>query len=91
MVRGDVDTVARNARNVALWTSTITFLLSLLLWVDFEPGQPGFQFEEKATWIADFNITYHLGIDGISLFFVLLSTFLTPICVLASWSRCRSG
>ncbi len=85
VVRGDAETVARNARNVALWTTTITFLLSLLLWIDFEPGQAGFQFVEKAAWIADFNITYHLGVDGISLFFILLSTFLTPICVLASW------
>lgn len=85
MVRGDAETVARNARNVALWTTAITFLLSLLLWIDFEPGQPGFQFVEKAAWIPDFNITYHLGVDGISLFFVLLSTFLTPICILSSW------
>ncbi|BBK42835.1 NADH-quinone oxidoreductase subunit M [Allostella vacuolata] len=85
VVRGDAETVARNARNVALWTTAITFLLSLLLWIDFEPGQPGFQFVEKAAWIPDFNITYHLGVDGISLFFVLLSTFLTPICILSSW------
>ncbi|BBK37363.1 NADH-quinone oxidoreductase subunit M [Allostella sp. ATCC 35155] len=85
VIRGDAETVARNARNVALWTTCINFLLSLLLWIDFEPGLAGFQFVEKANWIADFNITYHLGVDGISVFFILLSTFLMPICVLASW------
>ncbi len=88
-VRGDAEIVARNARNVALWTTIVTFLLSLLLWIDFEPGQAGFQFVEKASWIPDFAIGYHLGVDGISVFFVLLSTFLTPICVLASWEAVR--
>ena len=86
VVRGEAEVVARNARNVALWTSTITFLLSLLLWTDFDPAATGFQFVEKAAWIPEFSIAYHMGVDGISMFFVLLSTFLTPICVLASWN-----
>ncbi|HEY5607183.1 MAG TPA: NADH-quinone oxidoreductase subunit M [Alphaproteobacteria bacterium] len=84
-VRGDEQTVARNARAVALWTSAITFVLSLLLWTGFDNANPGFQFVERADWIPSFGITYYMGIDGISLFFVILSTFLTPICVLASW------
>jgi len=85
MIRGDAALVARNARNVALWTSLITFLLSLLIWVNFDGSSAAFQFEEKAVWVPSLGIGYHMGVDGISVFFVLLSTLLTPICVLASW------
>jgi len=85
--RGDAEIVARNAKNIALSTSIIVFLLSLLLWVYFDPSTAAFQFVEKARWvqIGGFEISYHMGIDGISLFFVLLSTLLTVLCVLASW------
>ena len=86
-IRGDAATVARNARNIALWTTLTTFLLSLLLWAGFDPNVTGYQFEERADWIPAFNISYHMGIDGISLFFVLLTTFVTPLCILASWER----
>jgi NADH-quinone oxidoreductase subunit M len=86
VTRGSPEIVARNARNVALITSTITFLVSLLLWVNFDPDVSDFQFVETRAWIPAFGITYHMGVDGISVFFVLLSTFLTPICVLASWT-----
>jgi NADH-quinone oxidoreductase subunit M len=82
--------VTRNARNVALWTSLVTFALSLLLWIEFDPDVSDFQFVEKAQWIPAFGITYHMGVDGISMFFVLLSTLLTPICVLASWEAIES-
>jgi NADH-quinone oxidoreductase subunit M len=85
--RGDAEIVARNAKNIALSTSVIVFLLSLLLWVYFDLSTSAFQFVEKARWvkIGGFEINYHMGIDGISLFFVLLSTLLTVICVIASW------
>jgi len=86
-VRGDAEVVARNARNIALWTSLATFLVSLLLWLGFDPAVGGYQFEERADWIPAVNISYHMGVDGISLFFVLLSTFVTPLCILASWER----
>ena len=84
-IRGSDEIVARNARNVALWTSLITFVLSLMLWQGFDVTASEFQFEERAKWIPAYRIGYHLGVDGISLFFILLSTFLTPLCVLASW------
>jgi NADH-quinone oxidoreductase subunit M len=84
--RGDPAGVARSARWIALWTSLIELLVSLVLWADFDPTKAGFQFVEEAPWLPDFNIAYRLGIDGISLFFVLLSTFLTPLCVAASWT-----
>ncbi|HZK91025.1 MAG TPA: NADH-quinone oxidoreductase subunit M [Stellaceae bacterium] len=85
--RGDAEIVARNAKNIALSTSIIVFLLSLLLWIDFNPATAAFQFVEEARWIkiGGFAINYHMGIDGISLFFVLLSTLLTVLCVAASW------
>jgi NADH-quinone oxidoreductase subunit M len=84
-VRGDDEVVARNARFVALWTSLITFVLSLFIWFGFDRGTADFQFVEKADWIPALGISYHMGVDGISMPFVLLSTLLTPLCVLASW------
>lgn len=83
--RGTEEQVTRNARWGALWTSLATFVISLLLWINFDPTTSDFQFVEKIEWLPAFDISYHMGIDGISLFFVILSTFLTPICVLASW------
>ena len=85
LVRGDDELAARNARYVALLVSVFTFLLSLFIWGDFEPHTADFQLQEQVDWIPDLNISYHMGVDGISVLFVLLSTFLTPICVLASW------
>ncbi len=90
IIRGEEADVARNARNVALWTSLITFAVSVLVWVNFERGVAGFQFEEQLAWLPDFNISYHLGVDGISMPFVLLTTLLTPICVLASWEAIQT-
>jgi len=84
-IRGDDEVVARNARFTALWTSTINFAVSLFLWFKFDTTTAAFQFVEKAAWMPQFGISYHMGIDGISMLFVLLTTLLTPICVLASW------
>lgn len=88
--RGDAEQVASNARYLALWTSLITFVLSLLIWVLFDPTTAEFQMVESAAWIPGSTITFQMGVDGISLFFVLLSTFLTPICVLASWEAIQN-
>src|SRR5215467_1285629 len=90
VVNGPKEAVDRNCRSAALITSLATFLLSLILWVRFDPTKAGFQFEEKLAWVPALNIGYHMGIDGISLFFVLLSTLLTPICVLASWEAVQT-
>jgi NADH-quinone oxidoreductase subunit M len=89
-LRGEAEQVSRNARWIALWTSLITFVLSILLWTGFDTANPGFQFEERLPWLQGLNISYHVGVDGISMLFVLLSTFLTPICVLASWQAIQS-
>ena len=80
------DEKASNARWVALWASSFVFLVSLLVWAQFDPTNPGFQMKETYEWFPEFNIAFRLGVDGISIYFILLSTFLTPICILASWT-----
>jgi NADH-quinone oxidoreductase subunit M len=84
-IRGDEETVATNARWTALWTSLIVFALSLILWVKFDQGDGGFQFVEDVRWMPEYGVGYRMGVDGISVLFVLLSTLLTPICILSSW------
>ena len=85
LIRGKEESVARNSKRVALWVSGFTFFLSLNLYWRFDASLPGYQFEEQATWIGSTGISYHLGIDGISMPFIILSTFLTPLAILASW------
>ncbi|HLS69189.1 MAG TPA: NADH-quinone oxidoreductase subunit M [Kiloniellales bacterium] len=83
--RGEEAVVAQGARYVALWTSMVTFVLSLFIWFGFERGTAEFQFVERLEWLPSLGIAYHMGVDGISMPFVLLSTLLTPLCILASW------
>src|SRR5262249_18390547 len=85
ILRGDEQVVARNSRSIALWTSLLTFLLSLAVWRNFDPAQAGFQLVERAPWLTGLGITYHLGVDGISIWFVLLSALLTLVVVIGSW------
>ena len=73
------------ARRVALVSSLIVFALSLLLWDRFDPSQADYQFVESYRWIPSLGISFLLGVDGVSLFMVLLTTFLTPLAILASW------
>jgi len=75
----------RDIRVVAFLFSLATFCLSLHLPVHFHRGLPGFQFEIDKPWITSPNIHYHMAIDGISMWLVVLTTFLTPLCVLISW------
>jgi len=89
-IRSDDEVSLRNIRNVALWTTVVTFIVSLLIWVNFDPSNPGFQMEEKADWLGG-SIGYHMGVDGISMLFVILTTFLMPACILASWESVKSA
>src|SRR3989440_3832135 len=82
--RGDDEAARRNSRWIALWTTLITFAVSPILVWRFDPTQPDFQFVEKAPWLAN-SIVYHMGVDGISLPFVILTTALMPFCIVASW------
>jgi NADH-quinone oxidoreductase subunit M len=75
----------RDIRWFALVVSLLTFVLSLHLPVYFHRAQAGFQYEIDKPWISTPNIHYHMGVDGISLWLVVLTTFLTPLCVLISW------
>ncbi|HLV85955.1 MAG TPA: NADH-quinone oxidoreductase subunit M [Candidatus Sulfotelmatobacter sp.] len=75
----------RDIRIFSLVVSMLTFVLSLHLPVHFHRAQAGFQYEINQAWISSPNIHYHMGIDGISLWLVVLTTFLTPLCVLISW------
>jgi len=71
------------AQEVALWISGLTFFLSLSMLQQFNPAITGFQLVEHFVWIPSFNIAYIKGIDGISVWFVMISTLLTPICILS--------
>jgi NADH-quinone oxidoreductase subunit M len=72
-------------RSVAFGVTLLDFLFSLPLFFNFQLGTSAMQFVERVDWIPTLGISYHLGIDGISLFLVLLTTFLTPLCILGSW------
>ena len=89
MIRGEDEVVAQNARHVSLWVTGFTFLVALTLLIGFDPQIPGYQFEEAAEWLPGTGIGYHLGVDGVSMPFVLLSTFLTPLSILASWKAIK--
>ncbi len=81
----DEENSSNNIKWAALWISLATFLISCLVWFLFDSSIGDYQFSEKYNWFNDFKFYYHVGIDGISLFMILLSTFLTPFCILASW------
>lgn len=84
-IRGDEATIADNARSVALWTSLVTFALSILMLSDFDAATVGFQMVERYYWLGG-GIDYAMGVDGISVLFVVLTTSLVPLCILASWT-----
>lgn len=83
------DTKTDLQKNVGLTTSLITFLLSISLWLKFDMSTPKYQFVEKFFSVPYSNMHVYLGVDGISLFFILLTTFLIPICLLASWDSIK--
>jgi NADH-quinone oxidoreductase subunit M len=84
LMRSDSDAGRQNVLYIALATTVVTFIVSLFIWTGFDNSNAGFQFVEKAEWLNS-GISYHLGVDGISMLFVILTTFLMPFCVLASW------
>jgi NADH-quinone oxidoreductase subunit M len=83
-VRGNEPIARGTARWVALWTTLVTFIVSLIMLWHFDPASPEFQFVEKHSWLG--VAFYHMGVDGISLPFVILTTAVMPICILASWT-----
>ncbi|MDA8032116.1 MAG: NADH-quinone oxidoreductase subunit M, partial [Alphaproteobacteria bacterium] len=86
LLRGPEEAVARNAFWMALWVSSVTLLLSLAAWFAYDGERGGFQLVEENLWIPQLGLGYRLGVDGISLPFVVLSALLTPLVILASRS-----
>ncbi|MFL1874591.1 NADH-quinone oxidoreductase subunit M [Hansschlegelia beijingensis] len=85
VIRGNDEAALRNIRHVALWTTVIDFVIALVLWAKFDHANPGFQFVENAEWLGG-AINYRMGVDGISTPFIILTAFLMPFCILASWT-----
>ena len=84
------DTNARMARMAALLVAILGFAVTLPLYLHFDTGTAAMQFSEMRPWIQHFNINYHLGVDGISLWFVLLNSFITIIVVIAGWESVQN-
>jgi len=82
--RGDTPFGRRNVLYISLLTTVVTFVVSLFVWIGFDNADAGFQMVEQTGWLNT-GISYHLGVDGISMLFVILTTFLMPLCILASW------
>ncbi len=86
IMRGeDAALLDRNAKWVALLVTGIVLALSIFLVIEFDPDQAGYQFVDQIGWLSDLGINYKMGVDGLSVLFVLLTAFLMPICILASW------
>ncbi|MDD9724205.1 NADH-quinone oxidoreductase subunit M [Roseovarius sp. SK2] len=83
-LRGDDEAAQRNAKWVALIATGLTFLVSLFILFDFDPNNTGFQFVEEREWLL--GLQYKMGVDGISILFVILTTFMMPITIAASWN-----
>ena len=75
----------RNIKLVAVYSTLVNFLVSLILWFNFDKKTSNFQFVERYDWLSE-NITFYLGVDGISIFLIILTTFLMPFCILVSWN-----
>ncbi|MGI9499733.1 MAG: NADH-quinone oxidoreductase subunit M, partial [Geminicoccaceae bacterium] len=82
-LRGEDEMSKRNAKMLALFTTSATFILSLFILAAFDSDQTGFQLLEETDWIG--GLTYKMGVDGISVLFVMLTTFLMPLTIAASW------
>jgi NADH-quinone oxidoreductase subunit M len=85
LTRGDTSLGRRNILNVSLLTTVFTFVVSLFVWINFDNSNVGFQMVEEHAWLGT-GISYRVGVDGISVLFVVLTTLLMPFCVLASWT-----
>ncbi|MBI1237617.1 MAG: NADH-quinone oxidoreductase subunit M [Alphaproteobacteria bacterium] len=77
--------IEKNARGVALLTTLVTFALAIVVMIQFDPQNPGFQMVEYVPWFTELGMGYRMGVDGLSVLFVLLTAFLMPIAILASW------
>jgi len=81
--RGTDEVVERSSKNISILVSLVNFIVSLFLWSKFDTANPGFQFVEESAWIKNF-VSYKMGVDGVSIFLVLLTTFISPLCIFAA-------
>jgi len=88
LIRNNDDQSSQNLKHTALWITFLNFFISLSLLFSFDLNNPDFQFVENYAWIES-GISYHLGIDGVSILFVILTTMLVPICILASYESIK--
>ena len=88
LINSTDDIGKRNIKLVSLYASIVNFLISIILWVNFDKLSPDFQFVERYAWLSE-NITYYIGVDGISIFLIILTTFLMPFCILISWNSVK--
>ena len=88
LIRNNDDQSSQNLKHTALWITFLNFIISLSLLFSFDLNNPDFQFVEKYAWIES-GISYNLGIDGVSILFVILTTMLVPICILASYESIK--
>ena len=88
LIRNNNNQSSNNLQHTALWISFLNFLISLYLLFSFNQQDADFQFEERYFWI-EYGISYHLGVDGISILFIVLTTMLVPICILASYDSIK--
>jgi len=87
--KGDEAIVEKNVKHLSLFSSLFVLAFGMFMYQNYDPAITDFQFVENYAWLGNAGINYHLGIDGISLYFVMLSVFLTPICILASWTSVK--
>ena len=83
LTKGDIKNIEKNSKYIAIFSSLVNFFLSIFLWYLFDPTTSEFQFVEKRVWIKNF-INFQIGVDGISILFVVLTAFITPICILSA-------
>ena len=81
---------ARLMRLIALAFTVLTFVASIALYMGFDNAEPGMQFIERMPWIEAFNVWYYLGVDGLSAPLILLTTFITPLIVIAGWDSIKN-
>jgi len=91
LLQGDEELVATRAKMIAILVSSVTFLISVILWVEFDRSNPGFQFVQTVEWftLGDVTLQYKVGVDGISVLLILLSTLLMPLVFLSAWDSIK--
>ena len=87
----DINIFDRNIKCVTLWSTFLTLLVSIIILLNFDNTSSGYQFEEEFKWIKKINMYYYIGVDGLSLSLILLTTMVFPICIIFSWKNIKNN